>query len=231
MKVIAIIPARSGSKGLKNKNLKKIKSKTLLELAISVGLNCESITDVFVSTDSHKYEKIAKNAGAQSLGLRHSKLSGDHITTSETVHDLLRKIDESYDFIVLLQPTSPVRCPKDIDNILSVLSCSDVDACVSMSYLEEPHPYKLKQINKDGYVIPFINGKTSEAPRQSMPKVLRLNGAIYAVDYKKFMKYKTFLPKKTRPYLMDTCINIDTEEDFLILKALYDLEKIKIYGI
>ena len=189
------------------------------------------IDDIYVSTDCQEYENIALNAQAKSLGLRSKDLATDTANSIDVAIDLIQRLKTKYDYLILLQPTSPIREPKDIDTMLTLLQDNSADACVSISPLEEPHPYKLKSINEFGYVSPFIDGKTSEIPRQLLPKVYALNGAIYITRIKTILEEKTFLPKKTLPYVMDHTINIDTEEDFLLLDALYKKNKVKIWGI
>jgi CMP-N,N'-diacetyllegionaminic acid synthase len=230
MRILGIIPARCGSKGFPNKNIKKIGDKTLLELAVKVGLDCKTVDDVYVSTDCNEYENIALNAGAKSLGLRPKKFATDGAKSIDVVIDLINRLEEKYDYLVLLQPTSPIREPKDIENMISLLKENNADACVSVTQFEEPHPYKLKSIDSDGYVKSFIEGSTSEVPRQSLPKVYALNGAIYVTKIETILKEKTFFPKKTVPYIMDTNINIDSEEDFIFLEAMVEKSKVNIWS-
>lgn len=228
MKVLSIVPARCGSKGFPNKNIKKIGDKTLLELAVKVGLDCKAVDDVYVSTDCKKYENIALNAGAKSLGLRPEEFATDSAKSIDVVVDLINKLEEKYDYLVLLQPTSPIREPKDIENMINLLKDKCADACVSVTQFEEPHPFKLKSINSDGYVKSFIDGTTSEVPRQSLPKAYALNGAIYITKIESILTEKTFLPNKTVPYVMNTNINIDSEEDFIFLEAMVQKKKVKV---
>jgi CMP-N-acetylneuraminic acid synthetase len=231
VKVLGIVPARSGSKGFKNKNIAKIGDKTLLELAIGVGLSSQIIDQVCISTDSQIYAEIGKKAGANFYGLRPNHLSGDQAKTSDVVIDLLRKIDEKYDFIVLLQPTAPVRTPNDIDNAFEMMLSSNFKALTSVVLIDEPHPHKIKKINEYGELMPFIRNTSSELPRQTLPKAYKLNGCIYIIETKLFLDKKTFLPNKTKPYLMNNGLNIDSEEDFLFLKYLYAKKKIKLHGL
>jgi CMP-N,N'-diacetyllegionaminic acid synthase len=231
LKILAIVPARCGSKGFPNKNIAKIKNKTLLELAIKVGLDCEIINDVYVSTDCKKYENISIKAGAKSLGLRPKKFATDTSKSIDVVIDLINKLKEKYDYLVLLQPTSPVREPQDIKNMINLLKEKKADACVSVAKLEEPHPFKLKNIDNNGYIKSFIDGTTSEVSRQSLPKVYALNGAIYITKIETLLKEKTFLPKKTVLYIMNTNINIDSDEDFIFLEAMVNKNKVKIWGL
>lgn len=229
MKILAIVPARCGSKGFPNKNIAKIGDKTLLELAINVALQCKVIDDVYISTDCDMYEKIALKAGAKSLGLRSKHLATDTAKSIDAIIDVLEKVNKKYDYVVLLQPTSPLRTPQDIEDMISSMLKENADASVSVVQLDEPHPYKLKSINENGYITSFIEGAISEVPRQLLPKVYALNGALYITKTEIILNQKTFLPKNTIPYIMDKLINIDTEEDYLFLKMMHDNEKIEIF--
>lgn len=230
MKVLAIVPARCGSKGFPNKNIAKIGDKTLLDLAVRVGLDCKSVDDVYVSTDCNEYENIALKVGAKSLGLRPEEFATDSAKSIDVVIDLINKLEKKYDYLVLLQPTSPIREPQDIENMINILKEKNADACVSVTQFEEPHPFKLKSIDSDGYVKSFIDGTTSEVPRQFLPKAYALNGAIYITKIETILNEKTFLPQKTMPYIMDTNINIDSEEDFIFLETMVQKKKVKVWG-
>ena len=217
MRAIAIIPARCGSKGFENKNIAKIDGKTLIEWAVEVAKKSKYIEDIYISTDCKKYEEIGIKAGAKSLGLRDKHLATDKAKSVDVVLDLISRLNKNYDYIVLLQPTSPIRMPQDIDNMIEQIK--DFDAMVSIAKVDEPHPYKMKII-KDGKVKSFLKDSSSEVPRQMLPNVYKLTGAIYVVKYDSFLKYKTFLPINTKPYISDSWdINIDSIDDYLLLKA------------
>ena len=114
---IAVIPARSGSKGIPNKNILKIKDKTLIEIAIEQAKQIKEIDQIIFSSDSQKYCQIAKQAGAKSLGLRSKELSTDKTKTIEVLMDIINNFAD-LDTILLLQPTSPVRSIEDIKKAL-----------------------------------------------------------------------------------------------------------------
>jgi len=189
------------------------------------------VNDVYVSTDCKCYEDIALNAGCKSFGLRDESLSTDSSKTIDVVIDVIQKCSTSYDYVVLLQPTSPVRAPQDIENMIALIEKNNMDASVTISSFDEPHPYKLKSISSNGMVAAFINGKTSEIPRQLLPKVYALTGAIYIVRVNTVLENKTLLPKKTIPYIMKDNINIDSEKDFIYLDIMRKLNKVKIWGV
>jgi len=217
LNAVAIIPARCGSKGFKDKNIAKIDGKTLIEWAIEVAKKSKYIKDIYISTDCKKYEDIAIEAGAKSLGLRDKHLASDTAKSVDVVLDLIRKLKKKYDYIVLLQPTSPIRTPQEIDEMIEKIG--NFDAIVTLSKINEPHPYKMKVIN-DEKVESFIKDSSSEVPRQLLPEVYKLTGAIYIIKYDALLKYETFLPQNTKPYISNNWdINIDSIDDYLLLKA------------
>ena len=119
MKVLAIVPARCGSKGFPHKNIAKISDKTLLELAVNIGIKSDIVDDVYISTDCKEYENIAINAGANSLGLRPEALATDTAKSIDAIIDLVEKINENYTYIVLLQhrhDLSAIRTLPQISN-------------------------------------------------------------------------------------------------------------------
>ena len=229
MKIVALIPARCGSKGFKDKNMAKIKGKTLIELAIRVAKNSDIVDDVYISTDCKNYEDIALKAGAKSFGLRDKKLATDNAKSIDVVIDFLNKFENKPKYLLLLQPTSPFRTSQDIKNAFNILQTAD--SVVSVVEFDEPHPYKLKVI-ENSKLKPFIKNTTSEIPRQQLPKVYALNGAIYFIKIDVLLKEKTFFPENTKPLIMpQPLINIDSEWDYLFLKTLINENKIKLEGI
>ena len=230
MTTIAIVPARSGSKGLPGKNIARIADKTLLELAVKVGVDCDAVDSVFVSTDVPLYERIALAAGACSLGLRPHHLANDSAKTVDVVIDLVSQIDSPIENIVVLQPTAPMRTPKDVCATLDLLSQPDTSAVVAVEAIDEPHPAKTKRVDKDGFIGPFCDNWSSETPRQQLPIAYRLSGAIYTTSFVSLVEERTLLPKWTRPYVMPAGINIDREWDLLLLRTLIDTGRVRIYG-
>ncbi len=229
MRVVGIVPARSGSKGFSNKNMAIIRGQSLLERAVRKGVECEAIDDVYVSTDSGEYEEVARKAGAKSVGLRPAHLAGDTVKTIDVVIDLLPKLDRAYDIVVLLQPTGPVRTVAEIEFAIEMLrEQTDLEAVVSVSRLFEPHPCKLKVISADGYLKPFLEDCKRELPRQILREVYWLTGSIYVIRARALVEQHTFFPNKTRPFIMNRAVNIDSEDDLILLDALIREGKISL---
>ena len=229
MKVVAIVPARSGSKSVPHKNMRRIEGQSLLERAVRIGLACESIDDVYITTDSPEYEVEALNAGAKSLGLRPTHLASDGATTVDVILDLLPRLPHTYDALVLLQPTGPVRTVSQIETTIQMLKEDRLlEGVISVLRITEPHPYKLQSIREDGYLTPFLPVYKGDFPRQSLPAVYQLTGAIYTIRTAIFIEQQTFAPQRTRPLIQDIAVNIDSEEDFLLLETLVQAGKLSL---
>jgi CMP-N-acetylneuraminic acid synthetase len=230
MRAIGIVPARQGSKGLPGKNLAKVSGVSLLELAVRVGVDCPDLQQVYVSTDSRQYEKIAIAAGAVSVGLRPTRLADDAARTVDVLVDLLDKLEDQPDILVLLQPTAPVRRPADISLAIEKLQSGHTDAVVAVEPLGEPHPHKLKRIGNDGFVEPFMPGTSSEGPRQALPPVYRLSGSLYAITTQAFRQHRSLLPQRTLPLMLPSGVNIDSERDLILLRALVANGSLRLHG-
>ena len=223
IKVLGIIPARKGSKGIKNKNFKKVKKRRLIDYTFIEAKKSKYISKIVLTTDDPRIIQHSKKYKIDYIIKRKKTISKDNSKTNLAILDILEKIKNfNPDLLILLQPTSPLRKSKHIDEALKIFckNSKKYNSLVSVTKLEEPHPYKLKKI-KNNYLLPFLNGKDSEMPRQKMEKIFKLNGAIYIVKKDIFLKKKTFLDK-TLPYIMDEkfSLNIDIELDFKYLKSI-----------
>lgn len=220
---LAIIPARSGSKGLRDKNIKKLNGKPLIAYSIEAAKKSGIFTNIVVSTDSKKYADISIEFGADVPFLRPIELAKDESNSNDVIiHVLkeLRKLGKSYDYFMLLQPTSPLRDSIDIRNAVNLLFEKDANSVVSVCESE----YSPLLMNTLDETMRIDNFYSNALRRQELPTYYRLNGAIYLskVDY--FMKFKNFFGKKSYAYIMDQkkSIDIDTELDFIIAKTILD---------
>lgn len=223
--ILGIIPARSGSKGIPNKNIANLNGKPLIYYTIRESLNADCLERVVVSTDSKKIADIAISLEVDVPCIRPKHLAVD---ASKTIDVVLHMLDflqnnDNYkpDIVVLLQPTAPLRKASHIDDAVNCLLNSSADSLVSLCRLNEPHPYKLKSI-KNGFVLPFIEGTTSCSPRQLLPKVYKLNGALYIAYRNVLDKYQSFFGEKVLPYIMEdyNSVNIDNPLDFKLAELL-----------
>ena len=224
MKTLALIPARSGSKGIENKNIVDILGKPLIHYTIKEAKKIPQFNRILVSTDSEKIKAISENEGISVPFLRPKKLAANYTKTIDVVIDVLQTLqseyDETYDYVCLLQPTSPLRKSKDIQNCLGMLKETRTSV-VSLVKIEDPHPNKMKKI-EGGLVRSFLPLSDSSIPRQLLPDCYALNGAIYLTDVDTITLEKTFFSAKTLPYVMpgERSINIDSKLDLALVRNL-----------
>lgn len=216
-KIIAIIPARSGSKGLKDKNIKLLNGKPLMVYSIEAALNSLCFDSIVVSTDSKKYAEIAEQYGAEVPALRAEYLSGDKVATNTVVIDLLAKLKENgeeFDYLMILQPTSPLRTSEDIRKAINLMKEKNANAVVSLCEVEHS-PLYTGRVPEDLRIDGFIKKDTGHR-RQDLPTYYRLNGAIYLAKVDYFMKYQDLYHDNCFAYLMDKkrSIDIDDKYDF-----------------
>jgi len=217
MNIVAIIPARSGSKGIPMKNIQKIAGRPLIEYTISSAKNSKKIDRVVVSTDSNKIARIAKQAGAEVPFLRPKKISGDSSSTLDVVKHTLRFLfnNQSYvpDIIIILQPTSPLRTTRLIDKSIRVLKKSDTTSVITVSKIKT-HPYISFWYNKQ-YLKPFKSDFQKYNRRQKLPALYCPTGSIYTFWYETLKKYDSIYGPKIKPIIVKEAeTNIDIDELF-----------------
>ena len=169
--VVGIIPARGGSKGIPKKNICLLAGKPLLVYSIEAALNSKALSKVLVTTDSEEIAAIASSYEVE-IVRRPKELAGDDVLTLPVLKHALQQIEGELipDKVVTLQPTSPLRLAKHIDDAVNLLS-SDWDAVISISDVEQT-PYKMYQLEGEK-LHPFVAGSQKEMPRQQLPKVYR----------------------------------------------------------
>ena len=222
-KFLAIIPARSGSKGIKDKNIKLLKNKPLMAYTIEAAKNSEVFDDIIVSTDSEKYKIIAEQYGAKVPFLRDISLSGDFSKTEDVIVDTitnLEKVEKKYDYFVLLQPTSPLRNSKHIQEAVDLILEENLNSVISVCEVDHSlQIYNTLKENKSMYN--FIN-KNNNTLRQNMESYYRINGAIYIMKVNEYLKSRDFYGEKSKAYIMERkfSVDIDEEIDFLLAEAI-----------
>lgn len=221
-KIIAIITARSGSKGLPDKNIKDLNGKPLIAYTIEAALNSKVFDSVLVSTDSEKYAEISRQYGAEVPFLRSSENSGDKAGSWEVIQEVLSKLDEKYDVVTLLQPTSPLRTSEDIKKGMELFFEKDADSVISVT--ETDHPiFWCNTLDETLSLKGFIK-KEYNVNRQQLPTSYTVNGALYIVktDLLKDLDKLNLYNDKSYAYIMDkvNSIDIDGELDFMYVQAI-----------
>ena len=221
--ICSIIPARGGSKSIYKKNISLLKGKPLIHYTIEAALKSKKINKILVSTDDSEIAKSIKKFNVDIIK-RPKSLSKDTTKMLPVIQHAINKmdLDKSYEKLILLQPTSPLRKAKHIDEAITML---DNDYTSVISVCETEHtPYKM-YLNKDNELIDFISKKYRGENKQNLQKVYRENGAIY-VSWINNLVSGIFRGKKIRPYPMSHIESIDIDFDFDMFLCEKILEKI-----
>jgi len=224
MKNIAIIPARSGSKGLKDKNIRLLHGKPLMAYSIEAALDAGIFDEVMVSTDSEKYAEIAGKFGAEVPFLRSDELASDTATSRDVILDVLNRYEaggNTFDTFTLLQPTSPLRTAVDIVNAYDIFTQKKACAVVGVTEMEHS-PLLCGTLPDDGLMDGFIKSKVKDKPRQTLATYYRINGAIYIASVKYYRKWGDYYRERCYAYVMgrEVSVDIDCEMDFKMAEFL-----------
>lgn len=215
-KVLGLITARGGSKGLPGKNIKDLCGKPLIAWTIEAAKSSKYIDTLILSSDDDKIISVAKQFGCEVPFIRSAELAGDKTPSIDVVIDALEKM-EGYEWLVLLQPTSPLRTTADIDEAITKCISLNAPACVSVCESQES-PFWMFFM-KDAFLTPVIDRPLIER-RQDLPKAYSLNGAIYIARVEWIKQTKNFLSEITIAYEMpiERSIDIDNENDFALVE-------------
>ncbi len=226
MNNLAIIPARSGSKGLPDKNIKDLNGKPLMAYSIEAALKSNLFDEVMVSTDSEKYAEIAKKCGASVPFLRSDELSGDKAGSWDVVKEVLNRYKEmgkEFDTICLLQPTSPLRDADDIKAAYELYVEKASVAVISVCEMEHS-PLWSNTLPNNKSLEGFIR-QEAQKPRQEIETYYRLNGAIYIVKTEEIYKGYDFYREGSFAYIMPTWKSVDIDSAFDFEMAGFLIEK------
>lgn len=220
-KTLAIIPARSGSKGLKDKNIKMMNGKPMIAYTIEAAQNSKIFEDIIISTDSEKYAEIAKKYGGSVPYLRDKKLANDNAKSSDVILDILNRVEKKYDSFIMLQPTSPLRTEKNIIEAYKMYLEKKANSVVSVCEMEHS-PLWANILNEERRMDSFLKGIDVNKNRQELETYYRINGALYIANVEYFKKYQNFYYKDSYAYVMkkENSIDIDDELDFKIAEYL-----------
>lgn len=209
-KVLALIPARAGSKGIKNKNLALLGGKPLIYYTIDSAKKARCIDTIVVSSDGDKILDYAKSQGVEIVA-RPLELAQDFSQTSEVLAHTLEHFRD-FSEIIILQPTSPFRTNADIESAYKIFKSKGANALISVEVVDNKI-LKAFVANENGELSGICNDRFPFMPRQTLPKVYQSNGAIYIITKSAFLEYRTFLPTKTHFYEMGESLDIDSPSD------------------
>jgi len=221
--VLAIVPARGGSKRLPRKNVLHLHGKPLIVWTIEAGLKSKYIDKVVVSSEDSEVLEIARNSNAETIE-RPIALASDDVSSFDVVEHALNSIQTGVDILVLLQPTSPLRTEMHIDQALSLMMNRKANAIVSVSAAEHP-PLWSNTLPDDDNMESFLDKRVANARSQDLPKFFRVNGALYICRTNYLLDEKSFFLKTNiLAYRMsrDTSIDIDQAIDLKLAGLIKD---------
>jgi len=224
MRTIAIIPARAGSQGVKNKNIRLVGGIPLICHTIIAARSSEVYSDVIVTTDSSEIAEIARDAGASVPFLRSDQLANNKALAVDVMVDSLKRLNAEYSddsYFCMLQPTTPLRSAQDCVSVHEMMMSNLAHSVISVTECSE-HPYKMVRKSSSQLRLNFLDWPVENPPRQSLPKLFIYNGAFYAANINLFLDQKTFVSEKTKLYEMpkERSVNIDDEIDLVLADSL-----------
>jgi len=224
--ILAVIPARGGSKRLKNKNLLPLLKKPLLRWSMQAASESSYIDEIIISTDAKEIAEEAKNFGLRPPFIRPAEFSSDEACSIDVVTHAIKWLKEhenkSFDYVILLQPTSPLRTAKHIDTALLELMQRSADAIVSICESEHS-PLWSNTLPKSKSLENFLKPEYINSRSQDLAEYYRLNGALYICDVDRLLSENTFFIKDNiYAYIMQQIdsVDIDTKLDFLLAETI-----------
>ena len=214
-KVLAIIPARGGSKGLPGKNILELGGKPLIAWTIEAAQKSKYIDRLILSSEDKQIISVAQDWGCEVPFIRPAELALDKTPGIDPVLHAINTLTEKYDHVVLLQPTSPFRNVADIDNCIKFCILNKAPACVSVVEASE-NPYWMYSMDSEKKINHLIKRKMETYQRQLLPEIFILNGAVYVAETAYILKNKNFLGDSTIGFKMpkERSIDIDSKLDF-----------------
>jgi N-acylneuraminate cytidylyltransferase len=219
--VLAVIPARGNSKGLPRKHLLDAGGKPVISWSIEAAQESRYIDRLILSSENEEIIAVAEEWGCEIAFTRPAELATDTAKVEDVLIHALETVAEQYDYLVLLQPTSPLRTAADIDGCLETCRSTGAPACVSVN---EPRksPYWMFRIGDDGQMHPLFAEYQGTFRRQDLPPAQAVNGAVYVAEVAWFRDQRSFIGPDTRAYIMPSArsVDLDGEQDLIFLRAL-----------
>jgi N-acylneuraminate cytidylyltransferase len=219
--ILAIIPARGGSKGVPRKNIREVSGKPLIAWTIEEAKKAQYIDRLILSSEDDEIISVARRWGCEVPFKRPAELSQDHMPAVEPVLHALNIISEHYHYVVLLQPTSPLRCAEDIDGCIRTCVSMGAPACISVSEVDKS-PFLMYRLDSTRHMAELIEHDKTSYQRQDFSKIYAPNGAVYVAVTDWLKKNRRFLSPQTIAYIMsrERSLDIDVEWDMKVFEAI-----------
>lgn len=225
-RIICIIPARGGSRRLPGKNIKLLHGTPLIAYAIHAAKDSRYVDRVIVSTDNKEIARIASEEGAEVPFIRPAKLASDETPMVPVLQHAVREAGEdNCEWILLIQPTSPGVRGEDVNAVIEKMGEAGTHSCITVSEITD-RPEWMYRRGKDGRLTPYSDSayRSQDIQSQDLPKLYRINGAIYAVERAMLMTGNVLIDKTNCSSVLmprERSIDIDTPLDFAIAEALF----------
>jgi CMP-N,N'-diacetyllegionaminic acid synthase len=226
MKVLGVVPARGGSKGIPRKNLVPLRGKPLLAYTAEAALAAKSLTRTVLSTEDEEIARVGRSYGLDVPFLRPQELALDNTPSIPVIQDVVRRLEaggEVYDAIFILQPTNPLRSVNDIDGSIELLERTGADSVISFVDVGEKHPARMKFLGPDGRVIdPPFKEQFEGQRRQDLPQLYLRNGAVYVTRRQVLMEHNSVQGRDCRAWIIpeERACNIDTPFDLFLAEQM-----------
>jgi CMP-N,N'-diacetyllegionaminic acid synthase len=230
-KIIAIITARGGSKGLPGKNIKPLLNKPLIGWTIEQAKNCEYIDEIFVSTDCPQIKEVSEQFGAKIPVLRPEELASDTSSSMDVVEHVINYFEDQnqfFDYIILLEPTSPLRGRHDLSKAIEqLINTPDADGITSIGEVHTEHPMIVEKLNANNRLCSYIDNVEEITQRQQADEAYFPYGVVYAIKTKVFKEKRAFHTENIIPYFIERwqCYEIDDIYDFYCIEAILEKQR------
>lgn len=221
-KILAIIPARGGSKRLPRKNVLNLANKPLIAWSIESAKNSKYIDKLILSSDDEEIIHVAKKFGCEVPFVRPKELAQDETRSIDVVLHTLKTLKENYDYVILLQPTSPLRTTKDIDKAIEFYFEKEATSVIGVCEMEHS-PLWANTLDETMSMENFLDDKYNNSRSQDLPTFYRINGAFYMSTVDSIVKNETFFVKENIfAFLMsqEHSVDIDTKLDFIVAEVV-----------
>lgn len=222
-KILGLVPARGGSKVIPRKNVRPIAGRPLIAWTIGAALGAKRLSRVVVSSEDGEILAVAREWGAETPFVRPGELARDETPGIAPALHALEALPEKYDWLVLLQPTSPLRTSGDIDAAIALCLERGADACIGVTESAES-PWWMFARSPEGRLTPFAGREKIAPRRQELPRLYSVNGAIYVARVEALLRERSFFMPGALGYVMtrEDSVDIDDELDFALAQLLLE---------
>ena len=233
-KILAVVTARGGSKGLPGKNIKELNGVPLIGWTLMQVENSRYVDEIFVSTDNEEIAAVSQKYGVDVPTLRPASLAEDKTSSMDVLLYTIRLLEEQekkFDYIMLLEPTSPLRKKNDIDDIIKLAGDNpERDGVISVGEVYSEHPMIMKRVNYRGNIVPYIENKKEVYQRQQFDKAYFPYGVGYLIKISKFKENHTIYTDNILPYYIERWQNYEIDDiyDFMCIESIMKMENDKI---